>query len=127
MAEAIRSHPENVSGTRRDELALHRAIPGLVGKAGAEAVYAVGLPDGTGVAIKISDGSPRARAAAMAATLQRARLRARRRWTSRRRRRCSVTVIGSARSARWPTRSPASDPRVRTAVACRRNTSRLAF
>ena len=62
MAEAIRSHPENVSGTRRDELALHRAIPGLVGKAGAEAVYAVGLPDGTGVAIKISDGSPRARA-----------------------------------------------------------------
>jgi L-asparaginase II len=71
VAEAIRSHPQNVSGTRRDELALHRAIPGLVGKAGAEAVYAVGLPDGTGVAIKISDGSPRARAAAMAATLQR--------------------------------------------------------
>ena len=71
VAEAIRGHPENVSGTRRDELALHRAIPGLVGKAGAEAVYAVGLPDGTGVAIKISDGSPRARATAMAATLQR--------------------------------------------------------
>jgi L-asparaginase II len=70
VAEAIRSHPENVSGTRRDELALHRAIPGLVGKAGAEAVYAVGLPDGTGVAVKISDGSPRARAVAMAATLQ---------------------------------------------------------
>ena len=42
-----------------------------MGKAGAEAVYAVGLADGTGVAIKISDGSPRARAAAMAATLQR--------------------------------------------------------
>ncbi len=70
VAQAIRSHPENVSGTRRDELALHRAIPGLVGKAGAEAVYAVGLPDGTGVAIKISDGSPRARAVAMAATLR---------------------------------------------------------
>ena len=70
VAAAIRSHPENVSGTRRDELALHHAIPGLVGKAGAEAVYAVGLPDGTGIAIKISDGSPRARAAAMAATLQ---------------------------------------------------------
>lgn len=71
VADAIRRHPENVSGTRRDELDLHRAIAGLVGKAGAEAVYAVGLPDGTGVAIKISDGSPRARAAAMAATLQR--------------------------------------------------------
>jgi L-asparaginase II len=71
VAAAIRSHPEHVSGTRRDELALHRAIPGLVGKAGAEAVYAVGLPDGTGVAIKISDGSPRARTAAMSAALQR--------------------------------------------------------
>lgn len=71
VAAAIRAHPENVSGTRRDELALHRAIPGLVGKAGAEAVYAVGLPDGTGIAIKISDGSPRARTAAMSATLQR--------------------------------------------------------
>lgn len=71
IAEAIRAHPENVSGTHRDELALHRAIPGLIGKAGAEAVYAVGLPDGTGIAIKISDGSPRARAAAMAATLRR--------------------------------------------------------
>ena len=70
IAEAIRTYPQNVSGTRRDELALHRAIPGLIGKAGAEAVYAVGLPDGTGIAIKISDGSPRARAAAMAATLQ---------------------------------------------------------
>ena len=70
VAEAIRAHPQNVSGTRRDELALHRAIPGLIGKAGAEAVYAVGLPDGTGVAVKISDGSPRARAAAMAATLK---------------------------------------------------------
>lgn len=71
VADAVRRHPENVSGSRRDELDLHHAIPGLVGKAGAEAVYAVGLPDGTGVAIKISDGSPRARAAAMAATLQR--------------------------------------------------------
>ena len=71
VAEAIRTHPANVSGTHRDELALHRAIPGLVGKAGAEAVYAVGLPDGTGIAVKISDGAPRARAVAMAATLQR--------------------------------------------------------
>jgi L-asparaginase II len=71
VAEAIRAHPANVSGTHRDELALHRAIPGLIGKAGAEAVYAVGLPDGTGIAVKISDGSPRARATVMAATLRR--------------------------------------------------------
>jgi L-asparaginase II len=70
IAEAIRAYPKMVSGTRRDELDLHRAIPGLIGKAGAEAVYAVGLPDGTGIAIKISDGSGRARVAAMAATMQ---------------------------------------------------------
>jgi L-asparaginase II len=71
VAEAIRAHPEYVSGSTRDELALHRAVPGLVGKAGAEAVYAVGLPDGRGVALKISDGNPRARAVLMAAVLQR--------------------------------------------------------
>ncbi len=71
VATAIRQHPEYVSGTTRDELELHRAIPGLIGKAGAEAVYAVGLPDGRGIALKISDGTPRARAVAMAGVLQR--------------------------------------------------------
>jgi L-asparaginase II len=71
VAEAIRTHPQYASGTTRDELALHRAIPGLLAKAGAEAVYAVGLPDGRGVALKITDGNPRARAVAMAAVLQR--------------------------------------------------------
>ncbi len=71
VASAIRQHPEFVSGTTRDEAALIRALPGLIGKAGAEATYAVGLPDGRGVAIKISDGSPRARAVAMAGVLQR--------------------------------------------------------
>ena len=70
VATAIRSHPEYVSGTRRDELELHRAIPGLMGKAGAESVYAVGLADGRGVAIKISDGNPRARPVAMAGVLK---------------------------------------------------------
>jgi len=71
VATAIRNHPEYVSGTRRDELELHLAIPGLMVKAGAEAVYAVGLADGRGVAVKISDGNPRARPVAMAGVLQR--------------------------------------------------------
>jgi L-asparaginase II len=71
VATAIRNHPEYVSGTRRDELELHRAIPGLIAKAGAESVYAVGLPDGRGIAIKISDGHPRARPVAMAGVLRR--------------------------------------------------------
>ena len=46
VATAIRSHPEFVSGTHRDELTLLRAIPGAIGKAGAESVYAIALPDG---------------------------------------------------------------------------------
>ena len=71
VAGVIRDHPEYVSGSGRDELALHRAVPGLIGKAGAEAVYAVGLPDGRGVAVKISDGGTRARAVAMAGVLRR--------------------------------------------------------
>lgn len=70
VADAIRAHPEWTSGTRRDEAALHRAIPGLVGKAGAEAVYGVGLPDGRGIALKISDGFYRARPVLMAGILQ---------------------------------------------------------
>ena len=69
VAAAIREHPAYVSGTHRDEHHLHQAIPGLVAKAGAEAVYAAGLPDGTGVAVKISDGSARARPVAMAGVL----------------------------------------------------------
>ena len=71
VAEAIRTHPLLVSGTRRDELALHRAVPGLIGKAGAESCYAVALPDGRAVALKIDDGAPRARPVVMAAALAR--------------------------------------------------------
>ncbi len=71
VADAVRAHPEYVSGTRRDELALHRGLPGVVAKAGAESVYAVGLPDGRGVAVKIDDGSTRGRAVAMAGVLLR--------------------------------------------------------
>ena len=32
VAEAIRAHPELVSGTRRDELTLLRALPGAIGR-----------------------------------------------------------------------------------------------
>jgi L-asparaginase II len=75
VARAVRAHPEYVSGTRRDELALLRSLAAsgtaAIGKAGAEAVYAVGLPDGRGVALKISDGSQRARAVLMAGVLGR--------------------------------------------------------
>ena len=71
VAEAVRQHPEWVSGTRRDEAALLRAIPGAIGKAGAESCYAVALPDGRAVALKTDDGAARARPVLMAAALER--------------------------------------------------------
>ena len=71
VAAAMRSHPEYVSGTTRDEVALHRAVPGLIGKLGAESVYAVALPDGRAWAMKADDGGDRARPVVMAAALLR--------------------------------------------------------
>lgn len=71
VADAIRRHPENVSGSRRDERALLTAIPGAIGKAGAEACYVVALPDGRAYALKIDDGGARARPVVMARALER--------------------------------------------------------
>jgi L-asparaginase II len=71
VGDAMRAHPEFVSGTRRDELTLMRAIPGAIGKAGAESAYAVALPDGRAFATKTDDGAPRARPVLMAALLER--------------------------------------------------------
>ncbi|MGI8576563.1 MAG: asparaginase [Nocardioidaceae bacterium] len=71
IAEAITAYPEFVSGSARDEAALLRAIPGAIGKAGAEACYAVALADGRAVTLKIEDGHPRARSVVMAAALRR--------------------------------------------------------
>ncbi len=56
-SRAIRGFPEHLGGTTRDVTALVRGIDGIVAKDGAEAVYAVGLADGRGVAVKIADGS----------------------------------------------------------------------
>jgi L-asparaginase II len=72
VADAVRAHPEWVSGTRRDERALLQAIPGAIGKMGAEACYAVALPDGRAFALKVDDGGDRARPVVMAAALRRA-------------------------------------------------------
>ncbi len=72
IAGAIRAHPAMVSGSRRDELTLLGAIPGAIGKAGAEACYAVALADGRAFALKTDDGGARARPVVMAAALARA-------------------------------------------------------
>ena len=70
VASAMREHPEWVAGTRRDAAALQRSLPGSLIKEGAEAVYLVVLPDGRSVALKIEDGSGRARPVAMAGILR---------------------------------------------------------
>ncbi|EWT03921.1 hypothetical protein N864_17070 [Intrasporangium chromatireducens Q5-1] len=71
VARAIREHPEYLGGTGRDVTKLIAAVPGLVAKDGAESVYAVGLADGRGVAVKIADGGSRARGPVLAAVLRR--------------------------------------------------------
>jgi L-asparaginase II len=71
IAGAIRAHPAYVSGTTRDERALLTAIPGAIGKAGAECCYAVALMDGRAFALKADDGAPRVRPVLMAEALRR--------------------------------------------------------
>lgn len=71
VADAMRDYPEWVAGTRRDATALSAGVPGLLLKEGAEGVYVAGLPDGTGIAMKIEDGTGRARQVVMAAILAR--------------------------------------------------------
>jgi L-asparaginase II len=71
IADAIRSHPAYVSGTTRDERALLTAVPGAIGKAGAECCYAVALADGRAFALKADDGAPRVRPVLMAEALRR--------------------------------------------------------
>jgi L-asparaginase II len=70
VGAAMRAHPELVGGSGRDVTALMRAVPGLLAKDGAEAVYAAALADGTAVAVKIADGGDRARPVVMAQALR---------------------------------------------------------
>ncbi|WP_417366454.1 asparaginase [Glutamicibacter arilaitensis] len=61
VAKAMTSYPELVAGEGRDVTALMRAVPGAVAKDGFEGIQAVALPDGSALAVKIADGSDRAR------------------------------------------------------------------
>ena len=70
LVDAMLAHPELVSGTRRDDLRLMRAIPGLVAKTGAESMLVVGLPDASACAVKIEDGGRRGRFVAMHRVLE---------------------------------------------------------
>jgi L-asparaginase II len=73
IVDAMRSHPELVSGTARFDLALMRTGAGdWVSKSGADGVQAIGIRSrGIGIAVRIADGNPRAVRAATVAVLQR--------------------------------------------------------
>ena len=59
VRRAMREHPFMVAGTGRFDTRLMPRSE-AVSKSGAEGVFAAGLPDGTGLAIKVSDGAGRA-------------------------------------------------------------------
>lgn len=67
--EAMTRFPFNVGGPGRDVTTFMQTIPGLMAKDGAEGVFVAAMPDGRAVALKIADGSDRARPVVMAAAL----------------------------------------------------------
>ena len=71
VAHAMRTHPEMVGGPTRDITLLIQGVPGLFGKDGAEGVFAIAMPDGRAIALKIADGANRARPPVMKSALQR--------------------------------------------------------
>lgn len=70
VASAMRAAPEMVGGTGRDDTLLMEALPGVLVKGGAEGVHCAALPDGTCVAVKITDGGDRARMPVLVAGLR---------------------------------------------------------
>ncbi|NYH78843.1 L-asparaginase II [Actinopolyspora biskrensis] len=70
VADAMRAHPWLVAGTGREDTLLMRAVDGLLSKSGVEGVLALALPDGHAVAVKIADGSARARLPVAVAALR---------------------------------------------------------
>jgi L-asparaginase II len=72
VAAAMAAHPHMVGGERRDVTQLMRRVPGAVAKDGADGVFVVALHDGRSIALKVADGSDRARPPVMLALLDRA-------------------------------------------------------
>lgn len=70
VAHAMMAHPGHVGGTGRDVTLFMAALPGAIAKDGAESVHAFALPDGRAGALKVADGSERARAAVAVALLR---------------------------------------------------------
>jgi L-asparaginase II len=60
VARAMAEHPALVAFPGAVDAELMAAAPGVVAKIGAEAVIAIGTPDGRGLALKVLDGNGRA-------------------------------------------------------------------
>lgn len=78
VRDAVLAHPWLVGGTGRRNTVLMGALPGAVVKDGADGVIAAGWADddgaGVGVAVKVLDGSDRARGVLLAEGMRRAGL-----------------------------------------------------
>ena len=72
VADAMRAHPDLVGGTGRDVTALMAGAPGVLAKDGAEGVFAAATADGAAVAVKVADGTGRARTPLLVGALRRA-------------------------------------------------------
>lgn len=70
VADAMRTHPELVSGSHGFDTRVMRAVPGLLAKGGAEGVQAVAVPGVGAIAVKIDDGNHRASAPVTIAALR---------------------------------------------------------
>jgi L-asparaginase II len=73
VADAMRAHPALIRGPGAPDTVLMESLPGWIAKGGAEALLCAAGPDGTGVALKVEDGSARAVGPAIAAFLDRLR------------------------------------------------------
>ena len=73
-ANAMRAHPYLIAGRERIDTALMQAVPNAVSKIGAEALIGVGISSSShgplGIAMKIEDGSERARDVAVTRILE---------------------------------------------------------
>jgi L-asparaginase II len=70
VADAMRAHPELISGSGADDERLMHGVPGLLTKGGAEGVIAVALSGIGAVALKVDDGAMRARMPVLVSALR---------------------------------------------------------
>jgi L-asparaginase II len=71
VGAAMRAHPRLIRGPGAPDTVLMEVLPGWIAKGGAEGLLCAAGPEGTGIALKVDDGSARAVGPAVAAFLTR--------------------------------------------------------